>query len=180
MSFESSYWAWKIKGVSPLQKLILMKFADSFGCGDGSLNWSKLVSIKNISVFVCHDHFPDIRNALRDLEKRKLLFVRGCMFYLPVEGKTPPPFPPPEPVLYGLPRMNLFRNRIFIRDRCSCRYCGREIKDNGFHLDHVYPKSRGGKRTYENMVTSCSRCNHKKHARTPEEAKMSLLPIPGN
>lgn len=71
----------------------------------------------------------------------------------------------------------LFRDKILVRDGHACRYCGSSIDGNNFHLDHVYPKSRGGKRTRENTVTSCAPCNIRKHARTPKEAGMILLPV---
>lgn len=54
------------------------------------------------------------------------------------------------------------RDFIFKRDNYTCRYCG--TKTAPFHLDHVYPVSKGGETTEENLVTSCLRCNVKKHA----------------
>lgn len=51
---------------------------------------------------------------------------------------------------------------IFKRDNYTCRYCGN--KKAPFHLDHVYPIAKGGETTEENLVTSCLRCNVKKHA----------------
>jgi len=45
-------------------------------------------------------------------------------------------------------------------------------------LDHVLPKSRGGPKTWDNIVSSCHKCNEKKGARTPEEAGMKLLKEP--
>ena len=45
-------------------------------------------------------------------------------------------------------------------------------------LDHVYPRSRGGESTWDNLVACCKRCNHRKGSRTPEEAKMHLIRHP--
>lgn len=53
------------------------------------------------------------------------------------------------------------RKRILKRDGNQCRYCGKEVES--FHLDHVYPFSKGGETTYENLVVSCQMCNLKKH-----------------
>ena len=53
------------------------------------------------------------------------------------------------------------RDYIFIRDGKRCRYCG-QIKGN-FHLDHVYPVSKGGETSIDNLVTSCQSCNSAKH-----------------
>jgi len=63
------------------------------------------------------------------------------------------------------------RSRIYRRDNQECVYCGSK-KD--LTLDHVLPKSRGGKNEWTNLVTSCFKCNLKKGNRTPEEAKMFL------
>jgi CRISPR/Cas system Type II protein with McrA/HNH and RuvC-like nuclease domain len=64
------------------------------------------------------------------------------------------------------------RKRIFKRDNNTCCYCGSQ---KNLTVDHVLPKSRGGKNTWENMITSCFRCNGIKDDRTPEEAGMKML-----
>lgn len=63
------------------------------------------------------------------------------------------------------------RQNIFKRDNNTCVYCG---KQSDLTLDHVMPKSRGGKTHWENLVTACKRCNSEKGSYTPEEAKMPL------
>lgn len=68
------------------------------------------------------------------------------------------------------------RHNILMRDQHRCQYCG--SSEGVFTLDHVYPKSRGGKRSWDNLVTACSKCNEKKRDRTPEEAEMPLLSLP--
>jgi 5-methylcytosine-specific restriction endonuclease McrA len=45
-------------------------------------------------------------------------------------------------------------------------------------LDHIMPKSRGGRTVAENLVTSCRECNNRKSDRTPDEARMPLLTNP--
>ncbi len=66
----------------------------------------------------------------------------------------------------------LTRRNILERDRHTCQYCG--YKGEGLTLDHVFPRSRGGGDTWENLVTACVRCNVKKGNRTPKEAQMNL------
>ena len=72
------------------------------------------------------------------------------------------------------------RRNLLIRDMYSCQYCGKEIplkpqrREDIGTMDHVYPKSKGGPRTWENIVLSCASCNIKKRDRTPEEAGMPL------
>lgn len=67
------------------------------------------------------------------------------------------------------------RRNVFIRDNYSCRYCGKQLSSEELSVDHVLPKSRGGKDSWENLVTACKPCNSKKGDRTPEEARMPLL-----
>ena len=45
-------------------------------------------------------------------------------------------------------------------------------------IDHVIPRSRGGKNDWLNLVTACKKCNQKKGNKTPEEAGMPLLKKP--
>lgn len=71
--------------------------------------------------------------------------------------------------------VRLTRKNILIRDKYRCRYCGKEDTPSSLTLDHVIPRSRGGKFSWENIVTCCSSCNAKKSDRTPEEAGMKLL-----
>jgi len=72
-------------------------------------------------------------------------------------------------------KITLTRHNIFKRDGNKCVYCP-STKD--LTLDHVYPKSRGGKDTWENLVTCCSSCNIKKANKTPEEAGMTFHGMP--
>jgi len=72
-------------------------------------------------------------------------------------------------------RIVLTRKNIMKRDRHTCQYCG--VRSD-LTLDHVMPKSRGGKDTWENLVTACNKCNVKKGDRTPGEAKMPLKTNP--
>lgn len=63
------------------------------------------------------------------------------------------------------------RRMIHERDNHHCAYCG---SSSNLSIDHVIPRSRGGKDTWDNMVTACFSCNSKKGSRTPEEANMIL------
>ena len=55
--------------------------------------------------------------------------------------------------------------QIFRRDDFRCIYCGRSSVEDGIklHVDHILPKSRGGKHKNDNYITSCQRCNSSKH-----------------
>lgn len=71
--------------------------------------------------------------------------------------------------------ISLTRKNVFRRDHHRCQYCGDR---DGLTLDHVMPKSRGGRDTWENLVTACVPCNNRKGSRTPEEARMPLRKRP--
>jgi 5-methylcytosine-specific restriction endonuclease McrA len=70
------------------------------------------------------------------------------------------------------------RTHIFVRDQGCCQYCGDKFPTKELTLDHVVPATRGGPRSWENLVTSCQECNQRKGSRTPEEANMPLLRKP--
>jgi 5-methylcytosine-specific restriction endonuclease McrA len=68
------------------------------------------------------------------------------------------------------------KRNVMIRDRFRCGYCGARCER--LSIDHIVPKSRGGKTTFENCVTACKICNLKKGSRTPGEARMFLKSRP--
>ncbi len=63
---------------------------------------------------------------------------------------------------------------IYRRDEYKCQYCQKKFKKEDLSLDHIIPKSRAGKNTWENCVAACVRCNNKKADRTPAEAGLKL------
>ena len=69
----------------------------------------------------------------------------------------------------------LSRRNIMRRDNFTCMYCGSK---NDLTIDHVLPKSRGGKDVWENLTTACEKCNVKKSSRTPQEAGMPIFKQP--
>jgi 5-methylcytosine-specific restriction endonuclease McrA len=75
-------------------------------------------------------------------------------------------------------RVRFSRLNIYARDNDTCQYCGRNLPRSELNLDHVLPRSQGGKTTWENVVCSCVPCNLKKGGHTPEQAGMRLLKKP--
>jgi 5-methylcytosine-specific restriction endonuclease McrA len=69
----------------------------------------------------------------------------------------------------------LTRKNIMKRDGYRCQYCG---SASDLTIDHVLPRSRNGKDTWENLVTACNKCNHRKGNRTPKESGMPLFREP--
>jgi len=70
------------------------------------------------------------------------------------------------------------RKGVLKRDNLTCQYCGDKCSNKTATLDHVIPKSRGGKTNWKNIVTACHSCNGYKGDRTPKEAKMRLITNP--
>jgi 5-methylcytosine-specific restriction endonuclease McrA len=69
-----------------------------------------------------------------------------------------------------LNRINLFR-----RDRGECQYCGSKKQ---LTIDHVIPRSKGGKSNWTNLTTACHRCNVIKGDKSPEQAGLRLRTQP--
>jgi 5-methylcytosine-specific restriction endonuclease McrA len=70
------------------------------------------------------------------------------------------------------------RRGVLARDRETCQYCGAQPGRSQLTVDHVLPKSQGGLTTWDNVVTACRECNHRKGGRTPEQANMELRSTP--
>lgn len=77
-----------------------------------------------------------------------------------------------------VPVIRFSRSNLYLRDDYLCQYCTLEFPERMLTLDHVVPVCRGGRKTWENIVTACLRCNQKKGHKTPEEAGLRLLKEP--
>ena len=79
-----------------------------------------------------------------------------------------------------LPRNEVKFNRrnIFARDKNKCQYCGHRFPTSELSLDHIVPRSMGGKATWHNIVCACTECNIRKGGRTPKTARMKLIQKP--
>lgn len=76
------------------------------------------------------------------------------------------------------------RQGVLQRDNYCCIYCGitvgeqqrgRILSKRDFTVDHIIPRSRGGKNTWGNTACACPTCNNRKGGRNPHEAGMALL-----
>jgi len=72
--------------------------------------------------------------------------------------------------------LTLSKRNILKRDGHQCQYCG--TRHGRMTVDHVVPRTMGGRDTWENMVCACQECNNQKGNGSPERAGMSLLRKP--
>jgi len=70
----------------------------------------------------------------------------------------------------GIPVFTRFN--VFLRDEWKCQYCTHEFKTHRLTFDHVIPRSKGGKTSWDNIVASCKQCNTTKGSKLPHECGM--------
>ena len=77
-------------------------------------------------------------------------------------------------------KQSLYADRyiMYARDKYMCAYCGDVHEPNKLTIDHVHPKSKGGKNTWANCVTACKPCNLRKGSKTLDKIGMELLYVP--
>lgn len=84
-------------------------------------------------------------------------------------------------ILQGVERskkLRFSRENIYRRDDYTCQYCGTKFEVEDLTLDHVVPACRGGRKTWENIVTACMWCNGKKADKTLEQFGVRLINKP--
>lgn len=120
------------------------------------------------------------RAMLLDLAGR----VEVLQYYDRVVRTTSAQFPMPAVirVTHWLERtpasVALTRRNVLLRDGHRCVYCGHAGVGKELTIDHVMPRSRGGRTAWENVVAACAPCNRRKGDRTPDEADMRLGTTP--
>lgn len=70
------------------------------------------------------------------------------------------------------------RFNVFLRDAWHCQYCGDLYKTHNLTFDHVIPRSRGGRTSWDNIVSACKPCNTKKGSKLSRECKMHPITAP--
>jgi 5-methylcytosine-specific restriction endonuclease McrA len=142
------------------------------------------VSVATAPVLVLNQNYEPLnvcnaRRAFALLDRGKAEVVEGSERLLRSVAQT---FPIPSVIrmVYYIkrprPTTRLSRREVFARDGFTCQYCGRRTHD--LTLDHVLPRHRNGPHTWENLVSACKACNHRKAGRTPSEARMQLSHSP--
>lgn len=125
----------------------------------------------------CHDFDSWVNNwedlyDISSLDKTKIIVTSQFKFMIPeiIKYKT-------ISRAYDF-KVKFSRKNVFKRDGNVCQYCHKEFPLSRLNIDHILPRCRGGKTTWENVVVSCIKCNSKKDDKTPEEANMKLLKQP--
>lgn len=70
------------------------------------------------------------------------------------------------------------RRNLYLRDRNTCQFCGKKFHTEDLTMDHVVPKSKGGKVCWTNIVLACTACNNRKSNLTVQAAGMRLIRQP--
>jgi 5-methylcytosine-specific restriction endonuclease McrA len=73
-------------------------------------------------------------------------------------------------------RVKLTKREVLRRDNYTCQYCGQYAAY--LTIDHIVPRHMGGRHSWDNLVTACPNCNHRKGGRTLEQVQMRLLKQP--
>ncbi len=123
--------------------------------------WSWQDSVRAIfrdSVVVISEYERVVRSPTQDIHLPSVLALKE---YVPLARKP------------AFTRFNLF-----LRDGFSCQYCQGGFKANDLTFDHLIPRSRGGRTSWDNIVTACRDCNLKKGSKMPDECGMFPLHEP--
>jgi 5-methylcytosine-specific restriction endonuclease McrA len=70
------------------------------------------------------------------------------------------------------------KRNVYLRDNYTCQYTGVKLKPEEATIDHIVPRSRGGKSNFDNCVTCSKEINQRKGDKTPAEAGLTLLRRP--
>ena len=59
-----------------------------------------------------------------------------------------------------MPRLS--KTNLYIRDLYTCQYCNTPYSKQNLTIDHVQPISKGGRTSWDNIVSACNPCNSRK------------------
>lgn len=74
--------------------------------------------------------------------------------------------------------LRLTKRNLYIRDKYKCQYSGKQVSHREADIDHIIPRSKGGKNSWNNMVVCSKEINRQKANRTPAEAGLKLIKKP--
>jgi 5-methylcytosine-specific restriction endonuclease McrA len=117
-------------------------------------------TVRRATVLVLKERAVLLERAGRPLRSEKLRLDRPTVIRLTSYVKIP----------RNAHGRKITRKAVLARDAWTCQYCG--SRRSALTVDHVIPRSRGGKSVWENIVASCATCNRRKGSHLPREAKM--------
>lgn len=149
-----------IVGVQRSFSLLLQDHAQAIYTGDGSFRMLDSAAWLELSeIDTPHENEACIQTVRMRIRVPKVLLLRDYD-QLPVQ------------------EIRFSRETLFERDKYCCQYCGNYYEDVHLNMDHVIPRDRGGRTSWENIVTSCIKCNTRKANRLPHQAGMHLIRKP--
>lgn len=154
---------WNPVGTVSLQRAITMLFSN-YSSGEPK---AKIIDHTSYEVFTWED-WSKIQPSMTD----EVIRSANIKFRIP------------EVILLtkydAIPRLDMHFSRlnIYKRDNYTCMYCNAQPGAEELSIDHVVPRSKGGKSSWENCVLACTTCNRRKGSKTLAEAKMKLLRTP--
>ena len=152
MSIRFICHAFAARGVTPLGKLLMIRFADQHfdGCGEADIG--------DLAAFCCVDQ-DAIQQALIALVDSGHLTRLGANWFA-LAGLPPEEEKPPAYTTRSVPRS--VRIVVYERDGHMCKRCG---SSDDLSVDHIVPQRHGGTDDYDNLQTLCRSCNSRKGAR---------------
>lgn len=166
-------WFWELSPQAKLLWLFLCDHCDNAGIIELSL---KLASQK-IGLSVTEKHFCELQSRITAIDCGKYLVVGFIKFQY---GKLSRDCKPHAPVFASLSKHRLdpeeieqnyrfknsvedyIREKVIVRDGCSCVYTGKQLLPGEVVIDHVIPRSKGGSNKMENLVTTSKEINAEK------------------
>lgn len=121
-------------------------------------------SLKRALILLLKDRAEVVESASHRIRSERLCLTQPTVVRLRTYVKIPPS-----------ERRRISRRAVMARDGFRCQYCG---SPHHLTLDHVVPTSRGGRTTWDNLVTSCAPCNVRKGSKLPGEIGMALRARP--
>jgi 5-methylcytosine-specific restriction endonuclease McrA len=119
-------------------------------------------TVRRATVLILKEKAVPIEHARARLRSERMSLERPVVIRLVTYVRVP----------RDVHRRKITRKAVLARDSWTCQYCGQARP--GLTVDHVVPRSRGGKSVWENIVASCGPCNRRKGNRLPREAQMKL------